>query len=211
MKTELRKWGNFTVINNIKYVATSIFPCIHPERKSHDLLSLISPFFYNLQNLRPQDPNLLRVSSWFTPSGVRLFLPFLKNVKISLADLFFSFQLHELQVSHFAAHYNAYFLFIENCKTLMDSSGVSRLTTRNPHCFFGFCFFFFFCLFRAAPAAYGSTQARGQIGVVAAGLPHSHSNLGSELRLRPTPQLTATLDSRPIEWGQGSNPHPHGY
>ena len=37
-------------------------------------------------------------------------------------------------------------------------------------------FFFFFCLFafsRAAPAAYGGSQARGLIGVVAAGLRHS--------------------------------------
>ena len=34
----------------------------------------------------------------------------------------------------------------------------------------------------------------GPIGAVAAGLHHSHSNVGSELRLRPTPQLTATLD-----------------
>ena len=36
-----------------------------------------------------------------------------------------------------------------------------------------FCFvlFFFFGLIRAAPEAYGSSQARGQIGAVAAGLP----------------------------------------
>jgi len=60
----------------------------------------------------------------------------------------------------------------------------------------GFFGFFFFCLlsFRAAPAAYGGSQARGLIGAVAAGLHHSHSNVGSELRLRPTPQLMATLD-----------------
>ena len=46
----------------------------------------------------------------------------------------------------------------------------------------------------AAPTAYGGFQGRGLIGVVAAGLHHSHSNMGSELRLRPTPQLTATPD-----------------
>ena len=33
--------------------------------------------------------------------------------------------------------------------------------------------FFFFCLFRAKPTAYGSSQARGQITVTAAGLYHS--------------------------------------
>ena len=34
-------------------------------------------------------------------------------------------------------------------------------------------FFFFFCLFRAAPAAYGGSQARGRIGATAASLHHS--------------------------------------
>ena len=56
---------------------------------------------------------------------------------------------------------------------------------------------FFFCLFAvswAAPAAYGGSQARGQIGAVAIGLRQSHSNVGSELHLQPTPQLMATLD-----------------
>ena len=42
--------------------------------------------------------------------------------------------------------------------------------------------------------AHGSSQARGLIGAVAAGLRHSHSNVGSELHLRPIPQLMATLD-----------------
>ena len=42
--------------------------------------------------------------------------------------------------------------------------------------------------------AYGSSQARDRIGAVAAGLRHRHSNLGSEPRLQPTPQLTETLD-----------------
>ena len=38
---------------------------------------------------------------------------------------------------------------------------------------------FFFGLFRAAPIAYGGSQARGPTGAVAAGLRHSHSNAGS--------------------------------
>ena len=46
----------------------------------------------------------------------------------------------------------------------------------------------------AAPAAYGGSQARGIIRAVAAGLRHSHSNTRFEPRLRPTPQLTATLE-----------------
>ena len=52
--------------------------------------------------------------------------------------------------------------------------------------------FFLFCLFRVSPEAYGSSQARGPIGAVAAGL--HYSKAGSEPRLPPTPQLTATLD-----------------
>ena len=46
-------------------------------------------------------------------------------------------------------------------------------------------------LFRATPAAYGSSQARGPIGATAAGLSHIHSNAESEPHLRPTPQLMA--------------------
>ena len=60
-----------------------------------------------------------------------------------------------------------------------------------------FIYLFIFCLFAiswAAPAAYGGSQARGVIGAVAAGLCQSHSNAGSEPRLQPTPQLTATPD-----------------
>ena len=52
---------------------------------------------------------------------------------------------------------------------------------------------FFFLLFRTAPMTYGGSQARGPFGAVAAGLCHSHSNVGSEPCLGPTPQLTATL------------------
>ena len=51
--------------------------------------------------------------------------------------------------------------------------------------------FTYFGLFRASPTGHGKSQARGQIG---AGLCHNHSNARSDLRLRPTPQLTATLD-----------------
>ena len=42
--------------------------------------------------------------------------------------------------------------------------------------------------------AHGNAQARGQISAVAAGLCHSHSNLGSEPHLQPIPQLMATPD-----------------
>ena len=38
---------------------------------------------------------------------------------------------------------------------------------------------FYFLLFRATPAAYGNSQAMGQIGAAAAGLHHSHISAGS--------------------------------
>ena len=52
---------------------------------------------------------------------------------------------------------------------------------------------FYFLLFRAAPVAYGGSQARGPIRATATGLRHSHSQPGSEVRLRPT-HLKATPD-----------------
>ena len=65
----------------------------------------------------------------------------------------------------------------------------SRCTTLNGlNC----SLFFFFGLFRAAPTAYRSSQARGQIRAVVAS--HSHSHAKSEPHLQPTPQLTATQD-----------------
>ena len=78
-----------------------------------------------------------------------------------------------------------------------------RNKTFTQHCFFCFVLFCFlllvFCLFglfRAAPEAYGGSQARGRIGAVAASLQHSHShsNTRSEPRLQPISQLTATPD-----------------
>ena len=54
-----------------------------------------------------------------------------------------------------------------------------------------------FCLFafsRAAPTAYGGSQARGLIGAVADGLRQGHSNAGSKPHVKPPPQLMATPD-----------------
>ena len=50
----------------------------------------------------------------------------------------------------------------------------------------GMIIFNFFLM--TAPAAYGSSQARGGFGAAAAG--HSHRNTRSEPRLQPTPKLT---------------------
>ena len=47
-------------------------------------------------------------------------------------------------------------------------------------------FYLFILLFRATGMAYGSSQARGQMGAAAASLCHSHSSARSEPRLQPT-------------------------
>ena len=60
--------------------------------------------------------------------------------------------------------------------------------------FFLSFFFLTFFFLMAAPAAYGSSQARGGIGAAAASLHHSHSNARSEPNLRRMLQLAAMLD-----------------
>ena len=62
---------------------------------------------------------------------------------------------------------------------------------------FFFFFFLVFFSFLGTPVAYVDSQARGLIGAVAASLCQSHSNPGSEPRLRPTAQ--STVDSLTTE------------
>ena len=67
----------------------------------------------------------------------------------------------------------------------------------NNFIYLSFFFVFFgggFLLFKSAPVAYGTSQARGCIGAAAAGLHHSHGNEGSKQCLQTTPQFTATRD-----------------
>ena len=81
---------------------------------------------------------------------------------------------------------------------------VNNPTGVHEDVFFLFCFVLSCFVFsRAAPVAYGGTQARGLIGAAAASLHHSHSNMGSELHLQSAPQLMATPDPQPTEQGQG--------
>ena len=87
-------------------------------------------------------------------------------------------------------------IFMEKCRleerVLTDENTLLLLILHIYHVIF--FFLALFRLFRAVPAAYGGSQARGSIRAVAAGPRHSHSNTGSEPLLQPTPQLTATLN-----------------
>ena len=71
---------------------------------------------------------------------------------------------------------------------------ISRPKMRCLKMYFWVWFLFLLCLFRNTPKAYGGSQARGQIGAVAASLCHSHSNSRSKPHLQPTPQLMTTLN-----------------
>ena len=63
-----------------------------------------------------------------------------------------------------------------------------------------------FYFFRAAPAPYGGSQARGPVGAAAVGLHHSHSsNAGSQPSLQSMSQLMAMPDPQPTDRGQGLN------
>ena len=71
-----------------------------------------------------------------------------------------------------------------------------ELFVRKNRDFFILDFVIFFSVsFRAAPTAFGSSQAKGRIRAVAASLHHSHSDAGSE----PCPQLMTVLDPQPTE------------
>ena len=61
-------------------------------------------------------------------------------------------------------------------------------------CVYFLFFNFFFVFSRAAPAAYGGSQARGLIGAIAAGLRQSRSNLGSK---QPRGSLSDLLTTEP--------------
>ena len=104
----------------------------------------------------------------------------------------------------FCVSHNLCYKFIQNLHKIVilkegQCSGFFFLTAFSVS--LSFFFFLSFCLFRAAPAAYGSFQARVLIRAVATGLHHSHSNARSEPCLWPTPQFMATLDPYPTEWG----------
>ncbi len=64
---------------------------------------------------------------------------------------------------------------------------VLRRKSNNDFYFIYLFFSLVFCPFRAAPTAYGGSQAQGLIGAVATSLRHSHSNTKSEPHLRPIP------------------------
>ena len=95
-----------------------------------------------------------------------------------------------------SVHYNIVSQTEHNCNQHPDQETKHHRHPKNPrmpscnHCLFIprvtiiiynslKIHFFFFAFLRATPEAYRRSQARGRIGVAAAGLHHGHSNAGS--------------------------------
>ena len=79
-------------------------------------------------------------------------------------------------VKHYIVHITYTILFINSTSLLKSKKKIIKCNILSTGKFV-------FCLFRATPAAYGGSQARGQIGAVAVGLHHSHHNTRSKLCL----------------------------
>ena len=79
---------------------------------------------------------------------------------------------------------------IETEKTIEKIKETKSWLFEKQH-FFCCCLFAFLGLL---PVAYGGSQVRSLIGAVATGLCQSHSIMGSEPHLQPTPQLAVTPD-----------------
>lgn len=80
--------------------------------------------------------------------------------------------------------------------------GLSEITDYFSFSDFFFFFFFFIVVIFSGPYPWWHMevpQTRGRIGATAAGLCHDHRDMGSKLRLRPTPQPTAVLDPQVTE------------
>ena len=115
----------------------------------------------------------------------------------------------ELNIKLFFFHLYSFILLLLSCLYILEIKPLSVATfaTVFPFRWLSFWYFFFSVLFRAAPAAYVGSQARGQIGGVAAGLCHSHSNTRSLIHwARPRIEPCVLMDTSrfvPVEpWGE---------
>ena len=98
--------------------------------------------------------------------------------------------------SFFLTVYTQAFLYWNSCLSTASKSPQILLPLEHslPWILTSLSYSFFFFFFRSTPAAYGGSQARGQIWAAVASLHHSHSSVGFKLHLQPVLQLTITPD-----------------
>ena len=76
-------------------------------------------------------------------------------------------------------------ILLHNKTTFSPLRGENQYFIFHCICLIFYFYLFLFCFSRAGHAACGSSQGRGQVRAAAAGLHHSHSNLGSTYTKAP--------------------------
>ena len=113
-----------------------------------------------------------------------------ENVVIQISFFFFFFFGHAHNMQKLLGQYqNVSHSSSDNAWSLTHC--VTRELPRYPIYIYSFFAFFF----KAASVAYGSSQARGWNRATDTRLCCSHSNVGYQEHLWPTPQLRATMDT----------------
>ena len=136
----------------------------------------LSPHLVNFQPLVPQNFSHFLFFPFNTPTLLMLVLLVLSHLHLRFCFparplVFFSLLLRLDNIYPSSFKFTGSFFY--HPKLLLSSCEIQL--------YFYFYFLSFLSFSRAAPAAYGGSQARGLIGAVATGL--RHSNTGSELHL----------------------------
>ena len=164
-------WENFPLEGSSHWALPSNLPGDHA--------SSAEGIKFNITNLGPWESDLF----------VCFYIYFYFLLKYSWFTMLCQFLLYrKVTQSYIYIHSPSHIIFYHVLSQVSQYSSLCYIAGKSD---FLFLFFFFF---RAAHAAYRSSHARGRIRAATASLHHSHSNWGSELHLRPTPQLMATLD-----------------
>ena len=175
-------WWDFNFNASKNYLLKIQTPDFHPRDSGflHITFSFMLSFiFLNVFNqgcLLKWGMPLFRLWEWYSGKS----LPTLLLFSIMVED------------KHNWAFCNKIVTILENSVCFSKLPVTAIFSPIKNHCPISFVLSFAFS--RAAPLPYGASQARGPTGAIDASLHQSPSNMGSEVCLRPTPQLMAMLD-----------------